>query len=174
MLVGEEFRRLLLSFEHTAFRLEGRDNYSAPGERESMRRFLDGEPDEFASRRPWLDMVKAVTVEGRRFLRVRVVSVPLTDYSRWGLWCAQFANAAGEDIRYLRRDQAEAAGLPGGDWWLLDSRTLALMHYDDADRFVGAEVVADPAVVVQHCYWRDAAWRHAMARDQFAATTGGG
>jgi len=153
--------------------LEARDNYDAPAEREPMRRFLAGEADEFASRRPWLEMVTAAAAEGRRFLRVRVVSMPLTDYSRWGLWCAQFANAAGEDIRYLSRVQADAAGLPSGDWWLLDSRTLALMHYDDADRFVGAEVVADPVVVVQYRYWQDAAWHHAIVRGEFAAIAGG-
>jgi hypothetical protein len=117
-------------------------------------------------------MVRASAAEGRRFRRVRVVSLPLSDYSRWGLWCAQYANAAGEDIRYLQRGQAQAAGLPGHDWWLLDSRTLVLMHYDDADRFVGAGVVTDPEAVVQHCYWRDAAWHHAVHRDEFAAIIG--
>ena len=43
---------------------------------------------------------------GTRFARVRVVSLPLTDYSRFGVWCAQYTNGAGEDIRYLTRDQA--------------------------------------------------------------------
>jgi hypothetical protein len=101
-------------------------------------------------------------------MRVRVVTVPLTDYSRFGLWCSQHTNAAGEEIRYLRRDQA--AGLPDYDYWLFDSRKLALMHYDDADRFLGAEIVEEPATVVQHSYWRDAAWQRAVPRDDFAAS----
>jgi len=117
----------------------------------------------------WLDLLRAATAEGRRFARVRVVSLPLTDYSRFGVWCAQFTGGAGEDIRYLPRDQAEAAGLPDHDFWLLDSRKLVRMHFDDTDRFLGGEVVDDPAEVVQHNYWRDAAWHHAIRRDDFAA-----
>ena len=116
----------------------------------------------------WLDMLRAATAEGRRFARVRVVTLPLTDYSRFGLWCAQFTNAAGEDIRYLPRDTAEAVRLPNHDYWLFDSRKLVRMHFDDNDAFLGGEVIEDPAVIVQHNYWRDAAWHHAVRRDEFA------
>lgn len=104
---------------------------------------------------------------GRRFARVRVVTMPLSDYSRFGVWCAQFTNAAGEDIRYLARDQAD--GLPAHDYWLFDSRTLVKMLYADDDSFIGGELIDDPAAIVQHNYWRDAAWHRAVGRDDFAA-----
>jgi hypothetical protein len=52
------------------------------------------------------------------------VSLPLTDYSRFGVWCAQFTNGAGKDIRYLDRGQAGALKLPDHDYWLFDSRLL--------------------------------------------------
>lgn len=42
------------------------------------------------------------------------------------------------------------------------------MHFSDDDRFLGAEMIEDPSVVVQHNYWRDAAWHHAVRRDDFA------
>jgi hypothetical protein len=92
----------------------------------------------------------------------------MSDYNRWGHVVAQHNNAAGEDIRYLTRDAAKAVGLPDHDYWLFDSRMLALMHFDDEDRFLGAEVVEDPNVIVQHNYWRDAAWHRATRRDEFA------
>jgi hypothetical protein len=116
----------------------------------------------------WLTMIRDATSEGRRFARVRVVSLPLTDYSRFGHAVAQHNNAAGEDIRYLTRDQAEPASLPNHDYWLFDSRKLAMMRFDDEDRFLGAEIVAEPAEIVQHNYWRDTAWHHAVRRDDFA------
>ncbi len=96
------------------------------------------------------------------------MSVPLTDYSRFGVWASQFTTAAGEDIRYLTRGQAQDMGLPNHDYWLFDSRLLVAMHFDDADRFLGGEVVEDAAVIVQHNYWRDAAWHRAVERDDFA------
>ena len=145
-----------------------RDRYDAPYENESLRRFLAGEPDDLPWFQDWLSMIRAATVSRRRFHRVRVVSVPLTDYSRFGIWCARLTNDAGEDIRYLTRDRAVAAGLPGEDYWLFDSRRLVRMHFDDGDRFLGGEVVPDAKEIVEHNYWRDAAWHHAVRRDDFA------
>jgi uncharacterized protein DUF6879 len=115
----------------------------------------------------WLDMLREATAEGRRFARVRVVSLPLNDYSRFGVWCAQFTSGAGEDIRYLVQDDAKAAELPDHDYWLFDSRKLVRMHFDDADRFLGGEVIEDPTDIVQANYWRDAAWHKAVRRDDF-------
>ncbi|MFC4056185.1 DUF6879 family protein [Actinomadura syzygii] len=168
MLVGDQFGQLFTSFEHTAFRLEVRDRYDEAYENESLRRFVAGEPDDLPWMQDWLTMIRGATTEGRRFSRVRVVSMPLTDYSRFGLWCAQFTNGAGEDIRYLERDPAGALKLPNHDYWLFDSRRLVRMHIDDADRFLGGEVIEDPAEIVNHNYWRDAAWHHAVRRDDFA------
>jgi hypothetical protein len=116
----------------------------------------------------WLDMLREATTKGRRFARVRLVSLPLTDYSRFGVWCAQFTNGAGEDIRYLVRGLAEVAGLPDHDYWLFDSRLLVRMHFDDTNAFLGGEIIEDVTEVVKHNYWRDAAWHHAVRRDDFA------
>lgn len=148
--------------------MEVRDRYDAPYENESLRKFLAAEPDDLPWMQDWLAMIRDATAAGRRFARVRVVSMPLTDYSRFGVWCAQFTNGAGEDIRYLTRDRAQAAGLPDHDYWLFDSRTLARMHFGDGDRFLGAEIIEDTAEIVQHNYWRDAAWHGAVRRDDFA------
>jgi hypothetical protein len=114
----------------------------------------------------WLSMIRAATAEGRRFARVRVVSVPLSDYSRFGVYCSQYTNEAGETIRYLTRDQAH--DLPDYDYWLFDSRQLVKMQFDARENFLGGEVIEDPAMIVQHNYWRDAAWHKAVRRDHFA------
>ncbi|MEV6831197.1 DUF6879 family protein [Amycolatopsis sp. NPDC051102] len=168
LLIGDDFGRLFHSFEHTAFRLEARDRYDADYENESLQKFLAGEQDDLPWMQDWLKMIRAATSDGKRFARVRVVSMPLTDYSRFGVWCAQFTNGAGEDIRYLERGLAKATGLPDHDYWLFDSRKLVRMHFDDNDAFLGGEVIEDPSEVVQHNYWRDAAWHHAVKRDDFA------
>lgn len=114
-------------------------------------------------------MLREATASGRRFARVRLVTLPLNDYSRFGVWCAQFTNGAGEDIRYLERDKAETLALPEHDYWLFDSRKLVRMHLDDNDAFLGGEVIEDAAEIVKHNYWRDAAWHHAIRRDYLAA-----
>ena len=145
-----------------------RDRYNSPREAEPFRKFLAGEPDDLAWFQNWRDMIGQAASEGRRFARVRVVSVPMTDYSRWGHVISQHNSSAGEDIRYLTRDQAQAARLPNHDYWLFDSRKLVRMNFGDDDRFLNAEVIDDCAAIVQHNYWRDAAWHYAMRRDDFA------
>jgi hypothetical protein len=136
-------------------------------EGESLRKFLAGEPDDLPWMQDWLAMVRDATAAGRRFARVRVVDRPMSDYNRFSHALAAHNNAAGEDIRYL--DRRDATGLPDHDYWLFDSRTLLVMRFDDADHFVGGELIDDPATVVEHNYWRDAAWHQAVRRDDFAA-----
>lgn len=116
----------------------------------------------------WLSMVRGAGRAGRRFMRVRVVNLPLSDYNRWSYVIAQHNIAAGEDIRYLIRGRATEIGLPNDDYWLFDSRKLLRMRFDESDRFTGGEIIEDSVEIVQHNYWRDAAWHHAVRRDDFA------
>lgn len=143
-----------------------RDWYDAPYENESVRRFLAGEPDNLEWSNSWLELVRQGRAEGRTFSRVRIVSIPLTDYSRFGLWASQFTVEAGEDIRYIARD--EATGLPDHDYWMFDSRIVVRMHFDDQSAFLGGELIEDPAEIVRHNYWRDVAWHKAVRREDFA------
>jgi len=154
------------AFEHTAFRLEVRDRYDAPYENESVRKFLAGEPDDLEWSNSWLQRVRDGRAAGRTFSRVRVVSLPLSDYSRFGLWASQFTIEAGEDIRYVARD--EAIGLPDHDYWMFDSRTVVRMQFDERSVFLGGELIEDPSEIVRHNYWRDSAWHQAVWRNDFA------
>ncbi|MEV0682175.1 DUF6879 family protein [Actinosynnema sp. NPDC050436] len=163
---GPEFGQLFRSFEHTAFRLETRDLYKSANETRALEQFTVGEPVEMGWFQNWLSMIREATAAGRRFSRVRVVTTPLTVYSRFGIFCSEYTNEAGEDIRYLRRDVAP--GLPDYDYWLFDSRKLVRMHFDSDENFLGGELIEDPAEIVKHSYWRDAAWHRAVRRDDFA------
>lgn len=114
-------------------------------------------------------MVRQATAEGRLVSRVRVVNFPLGDYTRFAMWVARYTREAGDDIRYLTRDRSDAAGLPRHDFWLFDSRKLVLMNFGEDDHFIGAEVIEDPSVIVEHNYWRDSARHHAIKPDEFVA-----
>ena len=117
-------------------------------------------------------MVREGSAAGRRFARVRVIDLPMSDWTRYSYALAEHNITAGEDIRYLARDRAPA-NLPGYDYWLFDSSMLIVMRFDDADRFVGGEQVEDPSEIVQANYWRDAAWHWAVRRDDFAGELSG-
>jgi len=163
---GPEFNNLFRTFEYTAFRLETRDFYKSANEARALSQFTAGEPVDMGWFQNWLTMIEKATAEGRLFSRARVVTMPLTDYSRFGVYCSGYTNAAGEVTRYLAR--ADAAGLPDYDYWLFDSSKLVRMHFDDEENFLGGGIIQDPAVIVQHNYWRDAVWHRAVRRDDFA------
>ncbi|MBC8090492.1 MAG: hypothetical protein H7Y15_00795 [Pseudonocardia sp.] len=167
LLPREEWNRFFGEFEHTTFRLEVRERYNVPYEAGELERFLgDGRFD--PGPYDWLRQVRAAVRAGRTYRRVRVVSVPLSDYSRFGVATAAQTNAAGEDIRYLERGEAGELGVPlQHDWWLFDSHRLLRLHFDDDDRLLGGELVTDPVAVVEANRVRDLAWHHAWLREIF-------
>lgn len=168
LLTPAEFGALWDDFQHTAFKLEGRDQYDVPSEKESLGRFLAGQPDPERATRPWLVKMKAATTAGKRIERVRIVTEPHTDYVRWLLAGNPLNAAAGEDIRYLPRPRATKHDLPEHDFILFDSARLVLLNFDDADRPLQHELVTDPEIVVRHCQWRDAAWHYAVPYELYA------
>ncbi|MET7284164.1 DUF6879 family protein [Kribbella sp. NPDC005582] len=167
---GPEFVQFARSYEHTAYRLEVRDRYAAADEADHVEAFLAGQPADDSWMEDWMGMVLRRTLEGQHIERVRVVTEPWSDYTRFGLNLSRLNTAAGEDIRYLTRDQARELGLPTYDYWLLDSHKMCILRFDDQDALLGADVVHDPAVVVEHAAYRDIARRFALPRGQYLAT----
>jgi hypothetical protein len=168
-----EFSRLLESFSRSAWRLETYDTYQLDYEAADLQQFLAGRsapPTEISWWRPWLDMVTAMTREGKRIGRVRIMAEPPTDYQRWELWAGPWHAQAGEQIGYLTRSQANALGLPTGyDWWLLDEQAVIVMRFDETGRIAGKDLVTDPGIVAEHREWRDLTVRHAVPAEGFTA-----
>jgi len=169
LVTGQDFRRFVRGYQHTAFRLEVRDRYNEPGEAEPLRRFLAGEPigDWYED---WEELQRRWAAEGKRMTRVRVVTEPHTGYIRFGLLLAGLSAAAGEDIRYLPRDQAKDLDLPGYDFWLMDSARVGILRFSDDDALLGAEICDDPVIVARHCYYRDVAWQNAIPYAEYAGS----
>ncbi|MFE7243768.1 DUF6879 family protein [Streptomyces sp. NPDC057565] len=167
LVSGQAFLQLFRDFRHVAFRLEVRTSYGIPDEDEPYRRFLAGDDPGLDWFAPWLDLMREETGTGKRVERVRVIDSPPSDYLRFELWGTPNNLAAGEDIRYLARDQAEAAGLPNYDYWLFDARTVARLRFDDHDRFLGVFLYDDPEDVLRHVQWREAAWHHAITFEDY-------
>lgn len=158
---GRDFVEFVQGLQHTAFRLEVRDRYNEPGEVEPLRQFLAGESigDWYDD---WLEMLRRRSADGQRMARVRVVTEPLTDYTRFGIFLASLSVPAGEDIRYLPRHRAKEVDLPDYDFWLIDSAKVGILRFGDDDIRLGAEITDDPSVVVKHCYYRDVACHYAI------------
>ncbi|MFJ2580605.1 DUF6879 family protein [Kitasatospora aureofaciens] len=167
LVTGAAFDALFSGFAHTARRLETRTHYDIENERESFDQFLNGEAVDLGWFAPWLDTMRTQTGAGKTVARVRVVPPELTDYLRYELHLAESNTTAGEDIRYLDRATANDLCLPDRDFWLFDSHILAVLHFTDAGQLLGAEIITDPAIVVEHARWLDAAFHHAQPYREF-------
>ncbi|HEX4816716.1 MAG TPA: hypothetical protein VFV66_28575 [Nonomuraea sp.] len=170
LLSEAELGELLATFTTSAFRFELRERYNSTVGAEPFRKWQAGEPDDYAWHRAWMEKVRRDVAAGKTWQRVRIVSVPPSDYTRYGIEVARLSVAAGEDIRYLRRDVAESLELEPYDAWLLDDARLIWLHFHGADdTFAGAELVTDTEVLARHQTWRDLALKHAQPLEEFAA-----
>ena len=94
----DDFERLFESFARSAFRVEARDRYDVPAERDEFAAFRAGKsrhcrpPDAD----PWLALVASATASGRTVQRVRLVTRPLTRYTQYEFTCYAHNIAAGE------------------------------------------------------------------------------
>jgi hypothetical protein len=170
LLNERELGALLTGFRTSAFRFEIRDRYDSDVGRESFRRFLAGEADDYAWHRSWMEMLRRDREQGKVWQRVRIVSVPLSPWTRYALRVARLSVEAGDDIRYLRRDVADRIGLTPLDCWIFDDDQLIHLHFHDDDTFAGAELITDEQVVRRHQAWRELAWQHARRLEDFVST----
>lgn len=166
----EQLGRLLAEFEHTAYRLELLGAYAEDSEAAAFAAFTAGqEPDIYPGKRGWLEKVRAATATGRIMQRVHVVTEPLNPYLQFEIgWSYGLNEGAGEDIRILSTDRAPAVVAQAGDYWLLDSRTLIRMEYDDQGRLAKISHIRDTDAITEANYTRDAALHHAVPLRQYA------
>lgn len=164
----EGFKTLALASKR-AFHLEQRDAYNVAAEDEPFGRWLRGEPDDYAWHKDWLDFLRRATAAGAAVQRVRLASVPHTDYIRWGLDVSPLNIEAGEDIRYLPRHLADGIKLPEEDFWLLDDDTLILSVFSADGRAGGFAHEPDPELLGQCLAVRDQVWDRAIPYARYAA-----
>ncbi|MEU2059637.1 DUF6879 family protein [Streptomyces sp. NPDC013455] len=170
----DEFNTLFEKFEHTAWRLETRRRYASDEAGGRWKRFIkDGTIGEGADSDSlygwWTETIRAHTAQGRRIERVRIVDQPATTGQRYLLDSARWNVGLGEDIRNLWRADADRLLLPAEDFWLFDSRLIALLRFDENDQLTHVELITEPAEVVRCCMVRDAAWHHAVPWAKFTA-----
>ncbi|MFI1479905.1 DUF6879 family protein [Streptomyces sp. NPDC020747] len=166
----DEFDRLFTQFKHAAWRLETRRRYASDELTDTYAQFLRGEPVDWEGRdAEWCAERREQTARGKRFERVRIVDNPPTPGQLYLLDNARRNSGVGEDIRQLRRADAEPLQLPGEDFWIFDSRLVARLNFDEADNLVNVELITEPVEVNRYAQVRDAAGHYAVPFETFAA-----
>lgn len=155
-------------FRVSAFRLETLREYAVSAEDERIAAFREHRPLPERSVRtsPWLRRVAETTAAGKHWSRVHVVDEPLSEYVRFEMVTYRESAQAGEDIRIANRRADPALDALQTDFWLFDGETdrpfAAILQYDRAGHYVGAQVTNDAAVIGACTTARDLALRHSV------------
>ena len=162
---------LLGSATQSAVHLEMRDSYAVDYEEGPFAQWRAGHRHDPADRdswwRPWLDLIQETVNRGVSVRRARIVSEPVSEYTRF-LHDGTFTNvAAGERIRWLPRRRASDIALPGNDFWLIDGRLIRWNHFSGDGASAGGEISEDPAAAKLCGTAFEAVWERAIPHDQY-------
>ncbi|EDY49967.1 DUF6879 family protein [Streptomyces clavuligerus] len=162
---------LLGSAQVSAVHLEMRDAYAVDYEQGAFADWRAGQrsdPDDRASWwEPWHTLIADTLARGVVIRRARIVSEPVSEYTRF-LHYETYTNiVAGEQVRWLPRRQASAIALPGNDFWLIDDRLIRWNHFTGEGASGGGEVSGDPAAARLCAEAFEAVWERATPHGEY-------
>lgn len=148
-----EFGSYFTNFSKSAFRLEMLSVFNVPDEVEPLKSFLAGQSEPPADyNKEWREIQSSAKAAGKEFSRVRVIDGLLSNYLKFEISWAYPGNvAAGEDIRFIIRDEIQPFSTPVPilkDYWLFDESACFLMDYDYRGTFLG--VTKLPEEFIKH------------------------
>jgi hypothetical protein len=116
----------------------------------------------------WQGLVADTVARGVIIRRLRVVSLPPTDYIRFehaGTWQTV---EAGEDVRWLPREDAAGLLVPSNDFWLTDRERIMFNLFDGDGRPNGRFLTEDINLAKAISGAFDALWESAVPHEEFA------
>lgn len=168
----DDWDKLFASVKRSAYHLEMRDTYAVGEEADAFAAFLAGRP--FDQRQNaqvwgrWRDLVRRETARAVTFKRARIVSEPVTAYTRFLHATATDPSiAAGEQIRWLPRRQASHIALPGNDFWLFDNEKVLFNLFTGDGDWAGQEITDDPHIVGLCRSGFEAVWSAATPHEDY-------
>ncbi|RJL24038.1 hypothetical protein D5H75_31520 [Bailinhaonella thermotolerans] len=155
---------MLARATRSAVHLEMRDFYAPCPGFEDWMAGGDGRTD----RSGWVAAVEGAVSRGVRVRRARVVSEPVSDYTRWLYMVTDVNLKAGEEVRWLPRRQAFDLLLPGADFWMFDQRVV-LWNFNsgNGEHVEGYEYSSDPRVAAQVVAAFEQVWERATPHEKF-------
>jgi hypothetical protein len=118
--------------------------------------------------RPWVNLVRGHMDRGVSFRRARVVSAPISDFIRYENAITPAANlAAGEQVRWLRRQHSTDIAFPGCDFWQFDAGRVCFVFQSGDGEPAGYELTEDPAVTKLCSAAFEAVWERGVDHSEY-------
>lgn len=140
--------QLFSSFDRTAFRCEGLSQYKVNdlGETILLEAYERGDqvrPEPTGEWGEWIAMLKAWKMEGKSVQRLRIIPSKPTVYVNCEIdWAFPVNEMAGEEILLISEDDVRRMlGQIPPDFWLFDSKNVAVLDYSPEGEWIGARVL---------------------------------
>ncbi|MGH3477643.1 MAG: DUF6879 family protein [Pseudonocardiaceae bacterium] len=114
---------------------------------------------------PFLKKVAGYTAAGRRVYDVHIVEWPLAEYTRYALAVIPMSAWIGSEVFMADREAHPDLATLTEDFWMFDEQRVAVMCYDDQERFVEAAEPTEPLEI--YIARRDLAMKHAVPFEQW-------
>lgn len=168
------FTDLLAQCTTSAVHLETRDVYAVDEEDTDLKAWRAGALPPATDRAAWWgpfhDAVADAVSRGVTVQRARVISAPATEYIRFEHACTPRNVEAGEDVRWLPRDQALGLLLPAHDFWLFDGHLIRWHHFAGDGTHLRDELDRRPDVAAQTGAVFRAVWDRAVPHREFTVS----
>ncbi|MET8684790.1 DUF6879 family protein [Streptomyces sp. NPDC004732] len=165
---SQPFAELLQRTERSAVHFEARDAYFDNAKFAAWR---DGARVDWDDRGSWwtpfYEQIADAVARGVVIRRLRVVSVPLSEYIAWEHYYTRANVEAGEQVRWLPRRHASTLLLPGNDYWLFDDQLARIHHFAGDGSLVEDEFNTDTGVLKFLDDAFEALWDHGIPHEEF-------
>jgi hypothetical protein len=132
------------SAKNNLFRFEKLQYYDEGDNDAGLKKFIESGELPLTEMQQWFDFIKKKISEKILMQRVRFVTFPETDYTKYELAVHRKSIEAGDDIRVILDSDYEKLGDDPQDFWLIDDKTTLLMNYEGKGTFADFEVIEDP------------------------------
>ncbi|WP_028938433.1 DUF6879 family protein [Pseudonocardia spinosispora] len=128
-------------------RVQTLNSYAVASDDADFVGYLNGAPEPTSPfREPWFKQIRDELAMGMRRRNLTVVNGWPSDYRRYGFeWVCQDNVDAGQETRVLDLVEHPSAAmlLRTGDFWVVESKYVVLVRYDDDGRHLGEVAVED-------------------------------
>jgi len=118
------------SANKSLFRFEALQDYKVDGDR------IDDE-----DMKEWWDFIASKTNNGVKMERVRLVTEPLTEYTKNELVVHRKSKMFGDDIRIIKEKTFKRLNIPQEDFWLIDEAVVLKMNYSETGEYNGFDII---------------------------------
>ncbi|MFF3883770.1 DUF6879 family protein [Streptomyces sp. NPDC001914] len=162
------FAELLANTRASAVHLEMRDDYGTNPRLEAWQR---GERVEWEDRESWWhpfhQAIADAAEHGVSIRRARIVSEPASEYIRWEHYATQANIIAGEDVRWLPRQDATGLLVPAHDFWLFDDALLRIHHFAGDGSHICDELITNPETLKSYGTAFEEIWQRATPHSEY-------